>query len=93
MDYERIEKYLARNPIRKIKKTIKIKLKLAHVNKKTQARKLFYIQALLKLKAINVERKSLECKEVLKLIQLGKERIQRCGVVFWKNSLDSANKI
>ena len=38
------ENHLEKNPIQKIEKTVKIKVKLSHVNKKPQARKRIFVQ-------------------------------------------------
>ena len=43
-DYEWFGKTILKNPIQKIKKTVKIKVKLPHVNKKPLARKRIFVQ-------------------------------------------------
>ena len=40
------KRYRKKNPIQKIEKTVKIKLKLPHLNNKTLARKRIFVQTL-----------------------------------------------
>ena len=42
-----LENYLSTNPIQKIEKTVKIKVKLPHMNKKPLARKRIFVQTIL----------------------------------------------
>ena len=59
MDYEWIGKnHLEKNPIQKIEKTVKIKLKLPHVNKKPLARKRIFVQTPFSHSTLNLERKN-----------------------------------
>ena len=56
------ENYLEENPIQKIKKTVKIRVKLPHVNKKPLPRNRIFVQTLfsnstLKLEQTNSRRK------------------------------------
>ena len=57
-DYEWIRKnHLEKNPIPKIEKTVKIKLKWPHVNKKPLARKRIFVQTPFSHTTLNLERK------------------------------------
>ena len=57
-DYEWIGKTIwKKNPIQKIEKTVKIKVKLPHVNKKPQARKRIFVQTLFSHSTLNLEQK------------------------------------
>ena len=49
--------HLEKNPIQKIEKTVNIKVKLPHVNKKTLARKRIFVQTRFSHSALNLERK------------------------------------
>ena len=51
-------KPIRKSPIQKIKKTVKIKVKLPHVNKKPQARKRIFVQAPFSHSTLNLERKN-----------------------------------
>ena len=50
--------HLEKNPIQKIEKTEKIKVKLPHVNKKPLARKRIFVQTLFSHSILNLERKN-----------------------------------
>ena len=51
------ENHLEKNSIQKIEKTVKIKVKLPHVNKKPLARKRIFVQAPFSDSILNLERK------------------------------------
>ena len=53
-----LEKPFRKNPIPKIEKTVKIKLKLPHVNKKPLARKRIFVQTPFSHSTSNLERKN-----------------------------------
>ena len=50
--------HLEKNPIQKIEKTVKIKVKLPHVNKKPLARKRIFVQTPFSHSTLNLERKN-----------------------------------
>ena len=50
--------YLEKHPIQKIEKTVKIKVKLPHVNKKPLARKRIFVQTLFSQSTLKLERKN-----------------------------------
>ena len=52
------ENHLEKNPIQKIEKTVKIEVKLPHVNKKPLARKRTFVQTLFSHFALKLERKN-----------------------------------
>ena len=52
------ENHLEKNPIQKIERTVKIKVKLPHVNKKPLARKRIFNQTPFSHSALNLERKN-----------------------------------
>ena len=52
------KKHLQKNPILKIEKTVKIKVKLPHVNKKPLARKRIFVQTPCSHTTLNLERKN-----------------------------------
>ena len=54
-----LEKPFRKNPIQKIEKTVKIKVKLPHVNKKPLARKRIFVQTPFSHSTSNLERKNL----------------------------------
>ena len=58
MNYEWIEKKVRKNPIQKIEKTVTIKVKLAHVNKKPVARKRIFVQTSFSYSSLKLERKN-----------------------------------
>ena len=51
------ENYLEKNPIQKIAKTVKIRVKLPHVNKKPLARKRIFVQTAFSHSTLILERK------------------------------------
>ena len=51
------ENHLEKNPIQKIEKTEKIKVKLPHVNKKPLVRKRIFVQTPFSHSTLNLERK------------------------------------
>ena len=51
------ENHLEKNPIEKIEKTVKIRVKLPHVNKKPLARNLIFVQIAFSLSTLKLERK------------------------------------
>ena len=51
------ENYLEKNPIRKIEKTVKIRVKLPHVNKKPQPRNRIFVQTLFSHSTLKLEQK------------------------------------
>ena len=51
------ENHLEKNPIQKIEKTVKIKVKLPHVNKKPLARKQIFVQTPFSHSTLNLERR------------------------------------
>ena len=53
------------NPIQKIEKTVKIKVKLPHVNKKPLARKRFFVQTRFSHYTLNLERKKIHAAKPL----------------------------
>ena len=58
-DYERIGKTIyKKSDLQKIEKTVKIKVKLPHVNKKPLARKRIFVQTPFSHSALNLERKN-----------------------------------
>ena len=54
-----LKKHLEKNPIQKIKKTVKIKVKLPHVNKKPLARKRIFVQTPFSHSTLKLERKKI----------------------------------
>ena len=50
--------HLEKNPIQKIEKTVKIEVKLPHVNKKPLARKRIFVQTPFSHSTVNLERKN-----------------------------------
>ena len=52
------ENHLEKNPIQKIEKTVNIKVKLPHVNKKPLARKRTFVQTPFSDSTLNLERKN-----------------------------------
>ena len=52
------ENHLEKNPIQNIEKTVEIKGKLPHVNKKTLARKRIFVQTPFSHSTLNLERKN-----------------------------------
>ena len=54
------ENHLEKNPIQKIEKTVKIKVKLPNVNKKPLARKRIFVQSLFSHSTLNLERKKIQ---------------------------------
>ena len=54
MDWNHLEK----KPIQKTEKTVKMKVKLPHVNKKPQARKRIFVQTPFSHSTLNLERKN-----------------------------------
>ena len=52
------ENHLEENPIKKIEKTVKIKVKLPHVNKKPLARKRIFVQTPFSHSTLKLERKN-----------------------------------
>ena len=59
------EKHLEKNPIQIIEKTVKIKMKLPHVNKKPLARKRIFVQIPFSHSALNLEQKNFTPKKPL----------------------------
>ena len=53
------ENHLETNPIQKIEKTVKIKVKLPHVNKKPLARKRIFVQTRFSHYTSNLEQKKI----------------------------------
>ena len=51
--------HLEKNPIQNIEKTVKIKVKLPHVNKKPRARKRIFVQTLFSHSTLNLEQKNI----------------------------------
>ena len=51
-----LKNHLEKNPIQKIEKTVKIKAKLPHVNKKPLARKRIFVQTPFSHSTLNLER-------------------------------------
>ena len=51
------ENHLEKNPIQKTEKTVKIKVKLTHVNKKPLARKRIFVQTPFSHSTLNLEKK------------------------------------
>ena len=51
------ENHLEKNPVRKIEKTVKIRVKLPHVNKKPLARKRIFVPTPFSHSTLNLERK------------------------------------
>ena len=56
------ENYLEKNPIQKIEKTVNIKVKLPHVNKKPLATKRIFVHTPFSHSDLNLEQKSSRCK-------------------------------
>ena len=52
------ENHLEKNPIQKIEKTVKIKVKLPHVNTKSLARKRIFVQTPFSDSTLKLERKN-----------------------------------
>ena len=52
------ENHLEKIPIQKLEKTVKIKVKLPHVNKKPLARKRIFVQTPFSHSTLNLERKN-----------------------------------
>ena len=52
------ENHLEKNPIQKIEKIVKIKVKMPHVNKKPLARKRIFVQTPFSHSTLNLERKN-----------------------------------
>ena len=69
LDLERIMnglvKPLKKNPIQKNEKTVKINVKLPHVNKKPLARKRIFVQTQFSHSALNLERKKIHAAKPL----------------------------
>ena len=59
------ENHLEKNPIQKIEKTVKIKVKLPHVNKKPQARKRIFVQSPFSHSILKLERKKFHAPKPL----------------------------
>ena len=53
-----LENHLEKNAIQKIEKTVNIKVKLSHVNKKPLARKRIFVQTPFSHSTLNLERKN-----------------------------------
>ena len=53
-----LENHLEKNPIQKLKKTVKIKVKMPHVNKRSLARKRIFVQTPFSHSTLNIERKN-----------------------------------
>ena len=53
------EKHLEKNPIQKIEKTVKINVKLPHVNKKPLARNRIFVQTPFSHSSLKLERKKI----------------------------------
>ena len=53
-----LENHLEKNPIQKIEKTVKIKVKLPHVNKKPLPIKRIFVQTPFSHSTLNLERKN-----------------------------------
>ena len=58
MNYEWIGKTILKNPIQKTEKTVKIKVKLPHVNKKPLARKRIFVQTPFSHSTLKLEQKN-----------------------------------
>ena len=56
------ENHLEKNPIQKSEKTVKIKVKLPHVNKKSLARKRIFVQTPFSHSTLNLEQKNVTPK-------------------------------
>ena len=66
MDYEWIGKTIwKKNPIQKIEKTVKIKVKLPHVNKEPLARKRIIVQTPFSHSTLKLERKKIHAAKPL----------------------------
>ena len=58
------QNHLEKNPIQKIEKTVKIRVKLQHVNKKPLARKRIFVQTPFSHSTLNLERKNFAAKQL-----------------------------
>ena len=59
------ENYLEKNPIQKIEKTVKIRVKLPHVNKKTVPRNRIFVQTPFSHSTLKLERKKIHAAKPL----------------------------
>ena len=59
------ENYLEKNPIQKIEKTVKIRVKLPHVNKKPLARNQIFVQKPFSHSTLKLERKKIHAAKPL----------------------------
>ena len=59
------ENHLEKNPIPKIEKTVKIEVKLPHVNKKPLARKRIFVQTPFSHSTLNLEQKKFHAAKAL----------------------------
>ena len=59
------ENYLEKNPIQKIEKTVKIRVKLPHVNKKSLPRNRIFVQKPLSHSTLKSERKKIHATKPL----------------------------
>ena len=62
-----LKKRLRKNPVQKIEKTVKIRVKLPHVNKKSIARKQIFVQTPFSHSTLNLEQKN-SCRKTTRFL-------------------------